>query len=549
MADPVFAASFYANASPTLTRSRTATVWSGPVQLYHAAEDTPGGTGQGAGAGGGGGPGGHTGHGHHSQGGGQRERPQRRYTDDAPYVPPRNRDYAEGYPQHAFYHHSQHQHQLPAGSPLPPYSPSSHPHPSQSQARQSSFPMQQGGSRRAGTAPELTRAPARSQSSPSMPTALPPAAFHQPVEPFAQSPPVPMPGPDPAPILRRKLNLPENVPITLSALPDYAADTRPSVPLPLLVQVAIYESETKRLTLREIYSAIEGRYEFFRAGPSNAAWKRSIRHALSLHLVFRHLDRPVQESGKGGYWTLDYSRGEGTKRQRKRRPGEEEDGSDGEVETGETDVESASGSEYEQQQYEPQRYQHHQELSQPPVYRGYIQEPLAHPQAQHAHHLYVDTVARIKQEPSPSPTPSPGSQSSRSSDGFGAPSQGPLYHRGYHQPAPANLYGPPSHPPPSQSNAYPAGYQETRRTLAHSRSWTPQEFQQGSSRDMHSRPGGAGNAARGQHQQQLVDPRLLRAPYSTQFGQPYGHGRGTPPSGEEEDKQWHYQSQGGGGQS
>ncbi|KAF7311926.1 Winged helix DNA-binding domain-containing protein [Mycena indigotica] len=347
-----------------------------------------------------------------------------------------------------------------------------------------------------------------------------------------------MTGPDPASILRRKLNLPENIPITLSALPDYAADMRPSVPLPLLIEVAIYESETKRLTLKEIYSAIEGRYEFFRGGPSNAAWKCSIRHALSLRLVFQQLDRPLQVSGKGSYWTLDYSRGEGTKRHRKHHPGDSEDDSDDKIKAGKTDVKSASESQYKQQQYEQQQYQRHQELSHPPVY---IQKSLAQYQAEHSNHLHINTVTQIKQEPSPSPTPSPSSQSSRSSDGFGTPSQEPLYPRQYHQPAPVNLFAPPSNPLPSQSNMYPAGYQQTHRTLAHSRSWTPQEFQQGSSHDMPIRPVGVWNTAHGQHQQQLVDPRLLRAPYLTLFGQ----GQGTPPSSEEEDKQWHYQSQGG----
>lgn len=44
-----------------------------------------------------------------------------------------------------------------------------------------------------------------------------------------------------------------------------------------------------------------------------------MRHNLSLHNIFRSVRRPISEPGKGGYWTLDLSRGEtGYKRIRKR---------------------------------------------------------------------------------------------------------------------------------------------------------------------------------------------------------------------------------------
>lgn len=52
--------------------------------------------------------------------------------------------------------------------------------------------------------------------------------------------------------------------------------------------------------------------------------------------MFKHVPRPITEPGKGSYWQLDVSEGEGYKRPRKRRPkskliaseGEEEDGSE-----------------------------------------------------------------------------------------------------------------------------------------------------------------------------------------------------------------------------
>ncbi|KAJ6492494.1 hypothetical protein DFH06DRAFT_1005747, partial [Mycena polygramma] len=137
---------------------------------------------------------------------------------------------------------------------------------------------------------------------------MPPSAFQQSSTRF----------PDAGEYLRQQLNLPPGVVPNLWCLPEPAGGGKPTIPLPMLIKLAIYGSPKKRLTLQEIYMELGHRFTWFRENQHDQAWKNSIRHNLSLNKVFKNMQRPVTEPGKGSYWELDISGGEGYKRPRKR---------------------------------------------------------------------------------------------------------------------------------------------------------------------------------------------------------------------------------------
>ncbi|XP_037939366.1 forkhead box protein biniou [Teleopsis dalmanni] len=72
-----------------------------------------------------------------------------------------------------------------------------------------------------------------------------------------------------------------------------------------MIAMAIKESRNGKLTLSEIYSYLQKRFEFFR-GPY-IGWKNSVRHNLSLNECFKKLpkDMGVGKPGKGNYWTIE----------------------------------------------------------------------------------------------------------------------------------------------------------------------------------------------------------------------------------------------------
>lgn len=81
------------------------------------------------------------------------------------------------------------------------------------------------------------------------------------------------PFPDAGPYLRQQLGLASNEDISLRSLPDPAPNEKPSTPLPMLIKLAIYGSPKKQLTLQEIYTELENRFQWFRDHKRDRAWK------------------------------------------------------------------------------------------------------------------------------------------------------------------------------------------------------------------------------------------------------------------------------------
>ncbi|KAJ1818424.1 hypothetical protein LPJ56_001826 [Coemansia sp. RSA 2599] len=70
-----------------------------------------------------------------------------------------------------------------------------------------------------------------------------------------------------------------------------------------LITFAILRHPRRQMTLSEIYNWIVAHYPYFKT--AGAGWKNSVRHNLSLNKTFVRIPRPVNEPGKGAYWTVD----------------------------------------------------------------------------------------------------------------------------------------------------------------------------------------------------------------------------------------------------
>ena len=75
-----------------------------------------------------------------------------------------------------------------------------------------------------------------------------------------------------------------NQPINLDVLDDPPPGEKPNYPYPTLIKLAIYGSPRKRLTLQEIYQALETRFEWFK-NSTDAAWKVCLASILSIAIA------------------------------------------------------------------------------------------------------------------------------------------------------------------------------------------------------------------------------------------------------------------------
>jgi len=86
--------------------------------------------------------------------------------------------------------------------------------------------------------------------------------------------------------LRALLGCPPGAPVGLDALADPPPGEKPNYPLPTLIKLAIYGSPRRRLTLQEIYQALEDRFEWFRQRTDELSWKVRVQRFLFILLVF-----------------------------------------------------------------------------------------------------------------------------------------------------------------------------------------------------------------------------------------------------------------------
>ena len=81
--------------------------------------------------------------------------------------------------------------------------------------------------------------------------------------------------------------------------------TKPNMSYAAIIAESIICSPEKKLTLREIYFAINSKYPYFCLEKSG--WQNSIRHNLSLNQAFYRLPKTNSTSmnSKGSYWSIN----------------------------------------------------------------------------------------------------------------------------------------------------------------------------------------------------------------------------------------------------
>ncbi|KAF9259861.1 hypothetical protein L218DRAFT_820208, partial [Marasmius fiardii PR-910] len=78
-------------------------------------------------------------------------------------------------------------------------------------------------------------------------------------------------------------NIPNTCPVNLNSIHD---PPPPNFTYAALAQIAIWSSPEKRLTLADIYSCLEKKFEHLRNPGTTTKWRGNIRHLLSLKKCF-----------------------------------------------------------------------------------------------------------------------------------------------------------------------------------------------------------------------------------------------------------------------
>ncbi|CDQ79613.1 unnamed protein product [Oncorhynchus mykiss] len=80
--------------------------------------------------------------------------------------------------------------------------------------------------------------------------------------------------------------------------------SKPPFSFSLLIYMAIEQSPSKRLPVKDIYGWILQHFPYFSSAPTG--WKNSVRHNLSLNKCFRKVERSLGKvNGKGSLWCVD----------------------------------------------------------------------------------------------------------------------------------------------------------------------------------------------------------------------------------------------------
>lgn len=86
--------------------------------------------------------------------------------------------------------------------------------------------------------------------------------------------------------------------------PQKHVTSKPPYSFSCLIFMAIEESPTKKLPVKDIYDWIQVNFPYFRNAPTG--WKNSVRHNLSLNKCFMKVEKDRgQGIGKGSYWCVD----------------------------------------------------------------------------------------------------------------------------------------------------------------------------------------------------------------------------------------------------